>query len=330
MGLEFSARTLRLATWLWATCTTVVWTRCGEDEPASGGCVDNSCNLRCIHEEDRAGGYCQDGVCRCAPAEDAGLDGQDAAVDGDAGPGDAAGLGDVGPATEVCGPDYEVPSFHPSPGVATVVTHTFGLDAEAEIELLGPSHLTQSPGVGCLFAAEPGHYGVQVHDGDTEVMSLEVDLPEGETSLLALYYNDSEPGARVVPLDLSPPPQDQWRFVFVHVAQDNLETPLDVYVYAPGLWQPEGTPERVVEDLAFGDTAVLALPAHTLVYEFHPAGVPADGLNYTRLSDCGAPAFVVVAVVFCDTAGLGDSSACSNTIGPSFSAFSVEDEPCGM
>ncbi|MBN1946824.1 MAG: DUF4397 domain-containing protein [Bradymonadales bacterium] len=264
------------------------------------------------------------GSCDCG-GSDAGVDvGGD--YTGQADPDTDAGAAQF---TEVCGEGYEMPSFHPSSGTATVVLSTFGLDSDRQIDLDGPSPVAMSPGHGCHFTAEPGSYVVRVtHEGTVE-LTAEVDLPEGETSLLAIYGSSTDSGAIVVPLDLSVPPAGQWRATFLHLAQDNVDTPLDVHAYGPGLWAPEGTPERIVEAMEFGEAVAVLVPAHSLVYEIEPTGTTTDGTLYTRAFDCLAPAFVLVAVAWCDTGELGGDSPCTQVAGPAWFGYSVEDEPCG-
>jgi hypothetical protein len=230
----------------------------------------------------------------------------------------------------VCGDGHEWDGdWHPIEGVSKVVLTAFAADESAELRLLGPVSVRSPMTSGCWFVIEPGTYTLQLWRGGAVSAELEVELPEERVVLLAAYSGPDGSGAIVEPLDLSVPAEGSWRFVIAHVAQDNLETPLDIWAYPPGDTTGEGTPERVVQDLAPGASVTTLLPAQSYSFEYQPSGTQPDGLYLDRFAHCGADAAVLsLLVISCDTHEIYDETACHGYGGGFRLVVSLDDQPC--
>lgn len=201
-------------------------------------------------------------------------------------------------------PPGELRDNLPSAGTSTMVLMSF-LDGEAKGGTLlfeGPSSFRTGTDYGCILRVTSGHYSVKIQAQGKTLVEKELDLTDGKAQIVGIYDNANGAGVGVAPLDLSKTPAGQARVVLLHLAQDNVNKPLDAYYYMTGDSRPDGTPTLLEANIPYGGTVSKVVDGHPVFMDYAVAGETPKGQFADRFILLAESSSIVMAItIWCDT-----------------------------
>lgn len=210
----------------------------------------------------------------------------------------------------VCsGSDY-TSSFEeslPGPGTTLVLLTSFlqGEAEDADFLFEGPSTFRAPATLGCMFKTAAGHYTVKVQSGSTTLFQKEVDLPDNQMLLIGIFDTVNGKGLGTAPVDYSLD-DGKVRLVLLHLAQDNVDKPLDLYRYNAGTNTPEGPATLIKANVPFGGYVTEVEQEIPTFLAEEVAGHAPTGQYYDYLPPCGCSTVLIVGVIWCDTTQILD------------------------